>query len=88
MAVFGDRWARPPEERLLLAVFEQALADLDDPCPAVRADAEAYFFLHGPDAGAFGFHAVCAHFGLSPTAVRAALRRKLERRSAEVRAAA
>jgi hypothetical protein len=28
------------EELLLMAVLEQAVADLDHPCPAVRADAD------------------------------------------------
>ncbi len=31
------------EEFLMLAVLEQAFSDLASGCPAVRADAEAYF---------------------------------------------
>ncbi len=71
------------EELLMLAVLEQALADLDNPCPAVRADADAYFFSYGPDYSIFSFDSVCRHFHLSPTAVREALRlraRKLPKR--------
>jgi hypothetical protein len=66
------------EEMLLLAVLEQALADLNDPCPAVRADASAYVFLYDSDYGIFSFESVCAYFKLSPAAVREALRRRIK----------
>src|SRR6266849_9118282 len=62
------------EEMLLLAVLEQAVADLDHPCPAVRADADAYIFSYGSDYSIFSFDSACAYFKLSPEAVRQALR--------------
>ncbi len=68
------------EELLLLAVLEQAVADLDHPCPAVRADADAYVFSYGRDYGMFSFDSVCAYFRLSTGAVRAALRGRKSRR--------
>ncbi len=64
------------EEQLMLAVFEQAVVDLDNGCPAVRADAEAYFFAYEPDSSAFSFDAVCYQFGFSPSAIRQALRKR------------
>jgi hypothetical protein len=64
------------EELLMLAVLEQALADLRNTCPAVRADAEAYFFAYEPDSSAFSFDAICSQFGLSPSAIRRTIRRK------------
>ena len=64
------------EEALMLAVLEQAIADLDNTCPAVRADAEAYFFAYEPDSSAFSFDAVCSQFGLSPSAIRQTLRKR------------
>jgi hypothetical protein len=65
------------EELLLLAVLEQAVADLDNPCPAVRADADAYVFSYDPDYSIFSFDSVCAYFKLSPDAVRQALKARL-----------
>ncbi len=62
------------EELLLLAVLEQAVADLNNPCPAVRADATAYIFSYDDDYSIFSFDSVCAYFKLSPNAVRHALR--------------
>jgi hypothetical protein len=62
------------EELLLLAVLEQAVADLDHPCPAVRADADAYVFSYDSDYSIFSFDSVCAYFKLSADAVRHALR--------------
>ena len=62
------------EELLLLAVLEQAVADLNHPCPAVRADADAYVFSYDSDYSIFSFDSVCAYFKLSPAAVREALR--------------
>src|SRR5205814_2291775 len=62
------------EELLLLAVLEQAVADLDHPCPAVRADADAYVFSYDSDYSIFSFDSVCAYFKLSTEAVRQALR--------------
>jgi hypothetical protein len=63
----------------MLAVLEQALADLDNPCPAIRADADAYFFTYGPDYSVFSFDSVCRHFHLSPSAVREALRARMRK---------
>ena len=68
------------EELLLMAVLEQAVADLDHPCPAVRADADAYVFSYDPDYTIFSFDSVCAYFKLSPDAVRGALRTRQGRR--------
>jgi hypothetical protein len=68
------------EELLLLAVLEQAIADLDHSCPAVRADADAYIFSYDTDYSMFSFDSVCAYFKLSPDAVRHALRGRLGRR--------
>jgi len=68
------------EELLLLAVLEQAVADLDHPCPAVRADADAYIFTYASDYSIFSFDSVCAYFKLSPDAVRGALRTRQGRR--------
>jgi len=62
------------EELLMLAVLEQAVSDLAHHCPAVRADAEAYFFNYGPESSAFSFDAVCSQFGLSKSAIRRELR--------------
>lgn len=70
------------EEALMLAVLEQALADLSDACPAVRADAEAYFFAYQPDSSAFSFDAVCSQFNLSPSAIRQSLRKRSRPRQA------
>lgn len=63
------------EELLMLAVMEQALADLRNTCPAVRADAQAYFFAYDPESSAFSFDAVCSQFGLSPSAIRSTIRK-------------
>lgn len=83
------------EELLLLAVLEQAVADLDHPCPAVRVDADAYVFSYDGDYGIFSFESVCAYFKLSPDAVRQALRMRQGRsgrrgrsRAADLRTAA
>ncbi|MFQ5666812.1 MAG: hypothetical protein ACE5I7_10325 [Candidatus Binatia bacterium] len=69
--------ALEPEELLLLAVLEQAVADLDHPCPAVRADADAYIFSYDSDYSVFSFDSACRYFKLSPSAVREALRTRL-----------
>jgi hypothetical protein len=69
------------EEMLLLAVLEQAVADLDHQCPAVRADAAAYIFNYESDYSIFSFDSVCAYFKLSPNAVRHALRAREGRRT-------
>ena len=69
------------EEMLLLAVLEQAVADLDHRCPAVRADADAYIFSYGSDYTIFSFDSVCAYFKLSPNAVRRALRSRRTRKA-------
>jgi hypothetical protein len=62
------------EELLMLAVLEQAVSDLGHHCPAVRADAEAYFFNYSPESSAFSFDAVCSQFGLSKSAIRREIR--------------
>lgn len=62
------------EEMLLLAVLEQAVADMDHPSPAVRADADGYIFSYDSDYSLFSFDSVCTYFKLSPSAVREALR--------------
>lgn len=64
------------EETLLLAVLEQAVADLDDSSADVRYDAERYIFRGRSPEGPFSFAAVCAHFRLSPDAVREALSKR------------
>ncbi len=69
----GRPRALEAEEMLLIAVLEQAIADLGDSCPAVRADAFAYIYSYGSDYSIFSFDSVCAYFKLSPTAVRRAL---------------
>lgn len=66
------------EELLMLAVLEQAFADLESGCPAVKADAEAYFLAYEADSSAFSFDAVCAQFHLSPSAIRGEVRRRLK----------
>jgi hypothetical protein len=68
------------EEMLMMAVLEQAVADLDHSCPAVRADADAYVFSYGSDYSIFSFDSVCHYFKLSPAAVREALRARGGRR--------
>ncbi len=67
------------EEMLLLAVLEQAIADLDHPCPAVRADALAYIYSYDSDYSIFSFDSVCAYFKLSAGAVRQALKTRPHR---------
>ena len=67
------------EEALMLAVLEQAVVDLGNTCPAVRADAEAYFFAYEPDSSAFSFDAICSQFAFSPSAIRQQLRKRLPR---------
>jgi len=69
----GRARALESEEMLLLAVIEQAIADLNDPCPAVRADALAYIYSYDGDYSIFSFDSVCAYFKLSAAAVRRAL---------------
>jgi hypothetical protein len=70
------RRALAAEELLMLAVLEQAVADLDHPCPAIRADADAYIFSYDPDYSVFSFDSVCRYFNLSPSAMRAALKKR------------
>jgi hypothetical protein len=76
---------------LLLAVLEQAVADLDHSCPAVRADADAYIFSYDSDYSIFSFDSVCSYFKLSSAAVREQLRGRAPRsrsRSSELKTAA
>jgi hypothetical protein len=65
------------EETLMLAVLEQAFSDLNSSCPAVRADAEAYFLAYDADSSAFSLDAICAQFRLSAAAIRDQVRRRL-----------
>lgn len=58
----------------MIAVLEQAISDLRNGCPAVRADAEAYFFAYDPESSAFSFDAICSQFGLSQSAIRKTIR--------------
>ena len=67
------------EEVLMLAVFEQAFADLNSNCPAIRADAEAYFLAYRGDSSAFSLDAVCGQFSLSPEAIRSNIRMRLRK---------
>lgn len=69
------------EELLMLAVLEQAVADLDDSAAEVRADADAYIFTNKSDHGVFSFDMVCAYFKLSPQAVRQALRSRCPKKA-------
>ena len=59
------------EERLMLAVLEQAFSDLENTCPAVYADAEAYFLAYRDESSAFSLDAVCSQFKISTSAIRA-----------------
>ena len=68
------------EELLMLAVIEQAFSDLVSGCPAIRADAEAYFLAYTADSSAFSLDAVCAQFHLSTSAIRSEVRRRLKQR--------
>ncbi len=70
------------EELLMIAVLEQAFADLDSTCPAVRADAEAYFLAYEADSSAFSLDAVCAQFHLSSSAIRGEVRKRIKQRVA------
>ena len=74
-----------PEEQLMIAVLEQALADLNSSCPAIRADAEAYFLAYDADSSAFSLDAICAQFHLSANAIRAEVRRRIRERAAKQR---
>ena len=66
------------EEVLMLAVLEQAFADLESTCPAVRADAEAYFLAYAAESSTFSLEAVCGQFGLSPEAIRHLIRGRVK----------
>jgi|SRR5215468_3660427 len=68
------------EELLMLAVLEQAFSDLGSGCPAVRADAEAYFLAYDADSSAFSLDSVCAQFHLSSSAIRGQVRHRLKNR--------
>ncbi len=68
------------EELLMLAVLEQAFADLESGCPAVRADAEAYFLAYDADSSVFSLDAVCSQFRLSSSAIRGEVRKRLKQR--------
>jgi len=61
------------EESLLLAVLQQAIEDLENPDPVIRADAAAYIYTFEDDYTIFSFDSICAYFKLSPNAVRQAL---------------
>jgi len=68
------------EELLMLAVLEQAFADLESGCPAVRADAEAYFLAYDADSSVFSLDAVCSQFRLSSSAIRGEVRKRIKQR--------
>jgi hypothetical protein len=68
------------EELLMLAVLERAFSDLSSGCPAVRADAEAYFLAYEADSSAYSLDSVCAQFHLSSSAIRSEVRQRLKRR--------
>lgn len=70
------------EEILMLAVLEQAFADLESACPAFRADAEAYFLAYPAESSAFSLDAICNRFGLSADAIRSLVRRRIKDRRA------
>lgn len=75
---FGDardpkQTSLEPEKALMLAVFEQAVHDLDDRNAVVREDAKNWLDTDR-DLGLFSFISVCQHFRLNPEATRKALR--------------
>ena len=70
------------EELLMIAVLEQAFADLDSTCPAIRADAEAYFLAYDADSSAFSLDHCCAQFKLSAAAIRDEVRKRIRHRQA------
>jgi len=76
------------EELLMLAVLEQAFTDLRSSCPAVHADAEAYFLAYRPESSTFSLDAVCSHFKLSPAAIRDEARRRLKNKGRRLQRAA
>lgn len=76
---FGFEAASPPrslrpEEALLLAVFEQALHDAEDPDPVVREGALDYLYRDDPG-GPFSAVNACSHFGLDLKSVRSVIGR-------------
>ena len=73
------------EELLMLAVLEQALVDLDSTCPAVRADAEAYFLAYGADSSAFSLDDACAQFHISAGEIRGVVRKRIKQREESVK---
>jgi hypothetical protein len=70
------------EELLMIAVLEQAFADLDSTCPAIRADAEAYFLAYDADSSAFSLDHCCVQFKLSAAAIRDEVRKRIGQRQA------
>lgn len=69
----GPRRDARPAERLMMAVIEQARADLTLPAGApARRDATRW--LHSDDERwPLSFARICRHFGIEPAAARAAL---------------
>jgi hypothetical protein len=68
-----------PAERLMLALLEQARADLDLPFDALpRVDALRWLQSED-DAWPLSFVRICRHFGIDPAAGRAALLSALRR---------
>ncbi|MDX2170438.1 MAG: hypothetical protein SF182_25425 [Deltaproteobacteria bacterium] len=66
------RTARPAE-RLMLAVFEQARADLALPHGAVARQDARRWMQSDDDEWPLAFVRICRHFGIDPDAARAAL---------------
>ncbi len=62
------------EERLLLAVLQQAIEDLENPSAVIRMEAAAYIYTFEDEYSMFSFDSICSYFKLSPNAVRQALR--------------
>src|SRR4029450_2528121 len=65
---------------VMLAGLGEAFSDLLSGCPAIRADAEAYFLASAADSSAFSLDSVCAQFHLSTRALRGEVRRRPQAR--------
>lgn len=62
-------------ERLMLAVFEQARADLALPPGAVACQDARRWMMSDDDTWPLAFVRICRHFGIDPDAARDALLR-------------
>jgi hypothetical protein len=72
------RGALQPEKRLMLAVMEDAVLSVLRSLPSAR-DTQSWFEAEDPS-WPYSFTNLCDALGLDRNAVRAALRRQLERR--------